>query len=133
LRFDRAAVKTVELELTRIWGRDYTFFEAVRRLSEMLLDNDMSKLSFVNIAVLLWRGCAHEDATLTLEQVEEAMPYLDPTGLVTYAGIILQAWQAGTPQAPQEAQEAGEEAPDANPLGASTGALSGPLSVPASV
>jgi hypothetical protein len=128
--FTRLAVKTIEVELSRIWARDYTFFEAVRRLSEMLLDNDLSKLSYVNISVLLWQGCRHEDATLTLETVEEALPYMDPTALIPYAGVILQAWQAGSPT-PPPVEDEGEVA-ETNPLGGSIGAPSGLLSIPAS-
>jgi hypothetical protein len=131
LLFTRAAVKAIELRLTQIWGREYTFFEAVRRLSEMLLDNDLSKLSFVNISVLLWQGCLHEDPALTLTQVEEALPYADPTGLIPYAGLILQAWSNASPQAVVEAVTTETEATDSDPLGASTGGSSGPLNGPA--
>jgi len=130
LLFTRAAVKAIELTLTRIWGRDYTFFEAVRRLSEMLLDNDLSKLSFVNISVLVWHGCLHEDPTLTLAQVEEALPYADPTGLIPYAGLILQAWSNASPQVAVDAVGVEAEATDSDPLGGSTGASSGPLNGP---
>ena len=133
LLFTRAAVKAIELRLTQVWGRDYTFFEAVRRLSEMLLDNDLSKLSFVNISVLLWQGCLHEDPALTLTQVEEALPYADPTGLIPYVGLILQAWSNASPQVVVEAVTAEAEAADSDPLGESTGANSGPLNGPALV
>jgi len=131
LLFTRAAVKNIELALTRIWGRDYTFFEAVRRLSEMLLDNDLSKLSYINIAVLLHQGCLHEDPALTLTQVEESLPYADPTGLIPYVGLILQAWSHASPQVVVEAVTA--EATDSDPLAESTGASSGPLNGPALV
>jgi len=133
LLFTRAAVKAIELRLTQIWGRDYTFFEAVRRLSEMLLENDLSKLSFVNISVLLWQGCVHEDPALTLTQVEESLPYADPTGLIPYVGLILQAWSNASPQAGVGAVTAEAEAIDTDPLGVSTGASSGPLNGPALV
>jgi len=128
LLFTRAAVKNIELALTRIWGRDYTFFEGVRRLSEMLLDNDLSKLSYINISVMLHQGCLHEDPTLTLAQVEEALPYADPTGLIPYVGLILQAWSHASPQAAVDAVTA--EAVDTDPLAGSTGASSGPLNGP---
>jgi hypothetical protein len=130
LLFTRAAVKNIELALTRIWGRDYTFFEGVRRLSEMLLDIDLSKLSFINIAVMLHQGCLHEDPALTLAEVEEALPYADPTGLIPYAGLILQAWRNASPQVVVDAVTAEAEAADTDPLAVSTGASSGPLNGP---
>jgi hypothetical protein len=129
LLFTRTAVKNIELRLTQIWGRDYTFFEGVRRLSEMLLDNDLSKLSYINISVMLHQGCLHEDPALTLTQVEEALPYADPTGLIPYVGLILQAWSNASPQVVVDAVTA--EATDSDPLGGSTGASSGPLNGPA--
>lgn len=128
--FTREAVFFLELDLTRLWGREYTFFEAVRRLSEMLLDNDFAKLSYVNIAYLLWRGCQHEDATLTLAQVEAALPYADPSGLIPYAGIVLQAWQAASP-VPVPIPD-GSEVADTDPLAVSPGRPSGALSGSAS-
>ena len=78
LLFNRFAVKLIEVELTRIWAREYTFYQALRLCAEMLQDNDLSKLSFINVSVMLWAGCLHEDRTLTLETVEEALPYTDP-------------------------------------------------------
>jgi hypothetical protein len=126
LLFDRRAVKGIELELTRIWGKDYTFFEGVRRLSEMLLDNDLSKLSYVNISVFLYYGCLHEDSSLTLPQVEEALPYADPVGLIPYASLILQAWQAASPPPPPHAND--REVAESDPLGGSTGSGNGPSS-----
>jgi hypothetical protein len=128
LRFTRGAVRQVELDLTRLWGRDYTFYEAIRRLSEMLLDNDLSKLSYLNIATLLWRGCQHEDPGVTLEQIEEGLPYADPSGLIPYVGLILQAWNNATPTAPASGVS---EAAERDPLDGSTGAASGALSAPA--
>src|SRR5262245_47713843 len=118
LLFDRRAIKAIELELSRIWGHEYTFFQAVRRLSEMLLDNDLSKLSYINIATMLHQGCLHEDPTLTLAQVEEALPYADPVGLIPYASLILQAWQAASPPPPPHAND--REAAESDPLGGST-------------
>ncbi len=131
LLFNRLAVKLIEVELTRIWGREYTFYQALRLSAEMLQDNDLSKLSFINTAVLLWAGCLHEDPTLTLAQVEDALPYADPSLLIPYIGPILQAWQAASPTPP--AQEMNGEVADRDPLGASPGSSSGALSVSASV
>jgi hypothetical protein len=133
LLFTRAAVKAIELRLTQIWGRDYTFFEAVRRLSEMLLDNDLSKLSYINISVMLHQGCLHEDPALTLEQVEEVLPYADPTGLIPYVGLLLQAWSNASPQVVVNTVTTAAEAVDSDPLGGSTGGSSGPLNGPALV
>lgn len=128
LLFDRAAVKQIEVELTRVWGREYTFYQALRLAAEMLQDNDLAKLSFINIATLLWQGALHEDPSLTLETVEEALPYTDPSLLIPYIGPILQAWQAASPT-PAPAQETNGEVADSNPLDASTGRASGALSV----
>jgi hypothetical protein len=126
LLFDRTAVKLIEVELTRIWGREYTFYQVLRLAAEMLQDNDLSKLSFLNISVLLWAGCVHEDPTLTRATVEEALPYTDPSALIPYVGLILQAWQAASPPAPASEDS---EAPDTNPLAGSPGTPSGALSV----
>lgn len=131
LLFDRLAVKLIEIELTRIWGREYTFYQALRLSAEMLQDNDLSKLSFINTAVLLWAGCLHEDPMLTLATVEDALPYADPSLLIPYIGPILQAWQAASPT-PPPVEVNGEVHEDTNPLDGSPGSSSGALSVSAS-
>jgi hypothetical protein len=131
LLYDRLAVKLIEIELTRIWGREYTFYQALRLSAEMLQDNDLSKLSFINTAVLLWAGCLHEDPTLTLATIEDALPYADPSLLIPYIGPILQAWQAASPTAPLV--EVNGEVADRNPLDGSRGSSSGVLSGSASV
>lgn len=130
LLFDRRAVRQIEQDLTRLWGQPYTFYQAMRGLSEMLLESDLAKLSYVNIATLVWRGCQHEDAALTLEQVEDALPYADMLQMMLLAGTILEAWGKVSP--PLQAANDASEVQDTNPLGASTGALSGPSSVSAS-
>jgi hypothetical protein len=127
LLFDRHAVKRIELMLSQIWDREYTFYQALRLCAEMLQDNDLSKLSFINVSILLWAGCLHEDPTLTLAQVEEALPYTDPSLLIPYIGPILQAWQAASPT-PPPVQEQNGEVVDDNPLDASPGSSSGVLS-----
>jgi hypothetical protein len=127
LLFDRLAVKFIELELTRIWGREYTFYQALRLCAEMLQNDDLSKLSLINITVMLWAGCLHEDPTLTQATIEEALPYADPSLLIPYVGPILQAWQAASPTAPP-VQEMNGEVVDENPLDASPGSSSGVLS-----
>lgn len=130
LLFDRPAVKLIELELTHIWGREYTFYQALRLCAEMLQDNDLGKLSFVNVSVLLWAGCLYEDQALTRAMVEDALPYTDPSLLIPYVGLILRAWQAASP--PVEINpDVMSEAIDTNPLDGSTGRPSGPLSVTA--
>jgi hypothetical protein len=126
LLFDRTAVKVIEVELTRIWGREYTFYQVLRLAAEMLQDNDFAKLSFLNISVLLWAGCLHEDPQLTRATVEEALPYTDPSALIPYLGFILQAWHAASPPAPEPQDR---EVPDSNPLAESPGTPSGALSV----
>lgn len=127
LLFDRFAVKLIELKLSELWRREYTFYQALKLCAEMLQDNDLSKLSFINVSVLLWAGCVHEDMNLTLEMVEEALPYTDPSLLIPYVGPILQAWQAASPT-PPPVQEMNGEVVDDNPLDASIGSSSGALS-----
>jgi hypothetical protein len=92
-----------------------------------LNENDLSKLSYINIAVMLWAGCLHEDVTLSQQTVEEALPYADPSLLIPYIGPILQAWQAATPT-PPPVEMNGEVHEDTNPLDGSTGRPSGALS-----
>lgn len=127
LLFDRLAVKFIELELTRIWGREYTFYQALRLCAEMLQNDDLSKLSLINITVMLWAGCLHEDPTVTQATIEEALPYADPSLLIPYVGPILQAWQAASPT-PPPVQAMNGEVIDDNPLGGSPGSSSGVLS-----
>ena len=94
----------------------------------MLQDNDLSQaVSLINVSVMLWAGCLHEDPTLTQQTVEEALPYADPSLLIPYVGPILQAWQAASPT-PPPVQEMNGEVVDDNPLDASTGSSSGVLS-----
>ena len=128
LRFDRQAVFDAERELYRTWGREMTFFEAVRGLALVLVEGDMSRLSLNNIAVLMFCGCKHEDPGLTLPQVQAALPYNDPPALLPLVAQILEAWQAQSPPAPETPQEARETS---DPLAASTGSPSGALSAPA--
>ncbi len=131
LLFDRRAVKQIERTLTAIWGHEYTFYQALRLCAEVLQDNDLSKLSYINVSVMLWQGAVHEEPTLTLETVEEALPYLDPSLLIPYLGPILQAWQAASPTPPPVPAMNGEVA-DSNPLDGSSGRPSGVLSGSAS-
>jgi hypothetical protein len=126
LLYDRFAVKCIELELTRQWGHEYTFYQALRLCAEMLNDNDLSKLSYINISTMLWAGCLHDDPGLNLATVEDALPYADPSLLIPYIGPILQAWQAASPT-PSPVEMNGEVS-DTDPLGASTGSSFGALS-----
>lgn len=130
LLFTREAVKTIEHTLTQTWGREYTFYQALRLCAEVLADGDLAKLSFINMSVLLWAACRHEDPGLTLETVEEALPYADPGLLIPYLGPILQAWQAASPTPP--ASTAATEVGASDPLDASPGTPFGALSVTAS-
>jgi hypothetical protein len=127
LLFNRFAVKLIELKLSELWRREYTFYQALRLCAEMLQNDDLSKLSYINISVMLWAGCVHEDMALTLEQVEEALPYTDPSLLIPYVGPILQAWQAASPT-PPPVQAMNGEVIDENPLDGSPGSSSGVLS-----
>lgn len=130
LLFTRLAVRQIEQDLTRLWGREYTFYQAMRSFSEMLLNADLSKLSYTNIVTVLWRGCQHEDPGLTFAQVDEALPYADMLALVALLGTILEAWGKVSP--PLEPANDTSEVADTNPLAASTGTPSGASSVSAS-
>lgn len=131
LLFDRAAVKRSEVELSRAWNKEYSFFSALHGLAMLLATSDPAKLSFTTLSILVWQGCLHEDPQLTLAAVEDAMPYLDVRAMVGYAGKILEAWQAVSP--PPVTPDAEEAAQQQDPLDGSTGAASGPLSAYASV
>lgn len=130
--FTRAAVKNIEIELTKIHGHGFTFYQAIRDLGQMLTDDDLGKLSLVNVGVLLWQGCLHEDPALTLEQVEESLPYGSAVALMPYVLRIFEAWQAASPQAPPTTENE-EAVQETDPLDASTGAPSGLLNGPALV
>lgn len=124
LRFDFDSVSATEQALTRFWGREYTFFEAINRINDAALSADDGKISLVNLSILVWQGCRHEDAALTLAQVQAAMPHVgNLMGLVPLIDAILQAWQAGNPSrsVPTDA----EVETEANPLDGSTGLPSG--------
>ena len=130
LRFRHEAVQAAEQTLTRIWGREYPFFEAAKGLYDFATTGDLTKLNLTNLAVLLWQGCLHEDPTLTLAMVHEAMPHIgDIPSLGRLVGNVIDAWQVGTPT-PDLTQEVD---PEANPLDGSIGPPSGPSLVSTSV
>ena len=123
LHFAHESVMTAERELTRFWGRDYTFFEALQKLLDFLSTGELGKLSMANLGILVWQGCRQDDPQLTLAQVQAAMPHVGDAGaIIALAGQVLQAWQAGSP--PLEADN--EVETDANPLDGSIGPRGGP-------
>jgi hypothetical protein len=130
LRFDRKAVFQAELELSRLWGKDMTFFQAIVSIARFFTDNDWGGLSLNNLSALLLYGLKHESPALTLEEVQEALPIYDQQALILLASKILEAWQAQSPQG-RETQDT--EAIRTDPLDGSSGNSSGRLSAYASV
>lgn len=130
LLFTRRAVKQIEIALSRAWGKEQTFYSAMRDLATMLTIGDPAYLSFTTLSIVLWQGLLDEDPTLTLTEVEDAIPYMDLGALVQLAGKVLEAWQAVSPPPPPVSEEAPATA---DPLDASPGASSGPLNVYSSV
>lgn len=123
LLFTQGAVIMAEQELTKFWGREYYFFEAMQRILDFAATADLKKLSMANLAIILWQGCCHEDAQLTLQQVQAALPHIgDAAAIARLVRAILDAWQAGNP--PMEAVQEG--AADPNPLDGSIGPPVGP-------
>ena len=123
LLFTHESVPATERELTRFWEREYYFFEALQKLLDFLSTGELAKLSLTNLTILVWQGCRHEDPQLTLAEVQVAMPHIgDAAGIITLAGAVLGAWQAGSP--PPE--PVGEVETDANPLDGSIGVRGGP-------
>jgi hypothetical protein len=122
LRFDHESVMTAERELTRFWGRDYTFFEALQKLLDFLATGELAKLSMANLGILVWQGCRHEAPQLTLAQVQAAMPHIgDAAVIIALAGQVLGAWQVGSP--PLEPDNEVEH--ETNPLDGSIGPRAG--------
>ena len=126
LRFDYAVIYGVEPHLSRVWGRDYNFYGAMRNLVSAAAAGDPGALSLSNLSILLWQGCLHEDPQLTLEQVQQALPCTDWTALMPLVGQVMAAWQAVSP--PPVALTDMEET-DSDPLDASTGVNSGRMAV----
>lgn len=126
LLFTRAAVRQSEIELSRAWGQERTFFSAILRLAQHLAQGDVAALSITDIGILAWQGLLHEDPSLSYAEVEATLPYMTPGDLVPYAIAIMQAWQAASPPPPPAASQ-GEVVPDTNPLDASIGVPSGPM------
>jgi len=123
LLFDYKAIKACELELAKVWGPQCTFYSVlVNELAAMFAANDATRLTVGKLALLLWQGVRHEDATVTLEQIEEALPVGDLPALTGYAALVLAAWNAQTPDV-QHVQEA----TDTNPLDGLHGPRSGVL------
>ena len=132
LLFDHAAIFAVEPELTRVWGREYTFFQAIRQLGECLQPDaagfmNVGSISLNNLSILLWKGCQHEDPTLTLAQVQQALPVFAPVELLPYVYAVLEAWQAQNP--PPPVVDVQEGTTSDNPLDGSIGSPAGPTLV----
>lgn len=126
LRFDRRAVFTAERELTRLWGTPTTFYGSMVELMDAIATGQVGKLSVNTIAVLVWQGLLHESPTLTLDETQDLLPYLDLLAMVQICGALLQAWNVAT----QPAEPSSEAAGGTNgPLASLTGSPSGALSV----
>lgn len=125
LRFGRPAVFQCEIELTKLWGRPYSFYEAIYNLANIFSDSAIN-LSLNNLSMLLWQGLRHEAPSLTLDEVQEALPFDDPPALIPLVGKVLEAWQAMS--APVDPTMPTNET-DTDPFGVSTGAPSGPTNV----
>lgn len=127
LRFDRAAVKGCEVALAELWGPNTTFYSVIQDCALVLSNGELGRLRFSTLAVLLWRGCHREDPTLTLETVEEALPYGDPAELLPYVAKVIEAWYVAAPRVTPDTAPAQEAANERDPLAGSTGEPSGPM------
>jgi hypothetical protein len=128
LLFDREAVFTIGDLLTQLTGTEMTFLSGLFELDEARQDvKTILSYSLRKLSIYLWQGLRHEDPALTLEQVQDAMPYTDAVGLMALMQKVITAWNATSPAlAPgQEPVQGGTE--DVAPLAASTGNDSGPL------
>lgn len=119
LYYDKRAVKQAERALAREWGADCTFYSVLRDLTRLALEGDPAYLCFSKLSIVLWQGLCHEDATLTLEQVEDALPLLDVSALAGYAGLVLAAWMRMSPAVTADPTQ--EAAQETDPLAASPG------------
>lgn len=129
LRFDRQAVFRAEIALSRVWGKEMTFFQAILSIARVFTEGDWGGLSLNNVAALLHCGLVHESPMLTFEEVQEALPIHDQQALLLLASKILEAWQAQSP----EGRPQGEvEAQAADPLDGLPGSSSGASSAFAS-
>jgi hypothetical protein len=128
LLFTREAVFTIGDLLTQLTGQEMTFLSGLFELDEARQDlKTILAYSLRKLSIYLWQGLRHEDPTLTLEQVQDAMPYTDAVGLFALMQKVIDAWNATSPTlAPgQEPAPGGTE--DVAPLAASTGNDSGVL------
>jgi hypothetical protein len=127
LRFDRRAVFTAERELSRLWQAPRTFYSAVLAVIQAVADSQIERLNLNDIAIMLWQGLLYDDPTLTLEQVQEMLPYFDMAAMVPICAALLEAWNiAAQPATPATEEATSGEAAD--PLAPSPGAASGALS-----
>lgn len=130
LLYDKKAVKLAELTLTKAWGQPYSFYRAMRLLSAFGLEaydaGDISKLSYIDLTIVVWAGCLHEDPQVPLEQIEDAVDPTDIRQLLELVVSVIQAWNATSPQA---SVASGEATAESDPLDGSTGSSSGLLSV----
>lgn len=129
LRFTRQAIFQAEITLSRLWGKEMTFFQAILSIARVFTDGDWGGLSLNNVVALLHCGLLHESPSLTLDEVQEALPIHDQQALLLLASKILEAWQAQSPQGQEMPEGEGKE-PD--PLDGLPGSSSGVSSAYAS-
>jgi hypothetical protein len=110
LRLDNRALLLAEREISRVWDRK-------ANILQVLLD--VQSLSLNDLCVLVWCGCLHEDPTLTLEQVQDAVSLPE---YATLLKAVYDSWNEAT--APAEVTEGLPSSPlaPASP-GNGTGAL----------
>lgn len=130
LRLDRRAVFVAEQELTRLWGVPSTFYAAMLDLMNTVSAGQIGGLNLNTMAILIWQGLLHESPDLTLEQVQDILPYQDIVKMFELAGALLNAWNVATTPPPNTPQEANGTT---DPLPPSTGLASGVLSAVNSV
>lgn len=125
LRLDRRAIFTSELELTRFWGVQTTFYSVMLDLMNTISAGQLGGLSVNTLAILVWQGLLHESPELTLEATQDLLPTQDIVAMFALAGRLLEAWNVATAPVPGAPQEANGTVDPLPPL---TGSPSGVLS-----
>ena len=116
VRLDNRAIFTCELELSKLWGKKLSFYTVL---------SDRETLGVNDLSVMLWQGLRHEDAALTLAEVQEFLPLWKLPSIVT---VLFQAWNAATedPDAPAPAHsDTGGDDPLAPSPGGTSGGVRG--------
>ncbi|HEX6827138.1 MAG TPA: hypothetical protein VF077_12545 [Nitrospiraceae bacterium] len=122
IRFDRRAVFTAELELTRLWGVPSTFYSAMLTLMNSCAAGEISGLNLNTLSILTWQGLLHESPELSLEQTQDMLPFQDVVRMFELAASLLNAWNVATVAPAGTPQEANGTA---DPLAPLTGSSSG--------